>query len=308
VYEPYNKPPAFAEASYHKKMEDIKDTFTQINMMLKSVQSKMAAAPTKDYLPLIAEVLSRMEEMVANASQVSQSESGYDTCDADVSDVVSVSSLSSSASMSSSSPAAASAQLKGDKHIDKIKTAICQLAPSGVYDVAKAKKRRRRRQARRVSQVVPTEFLTLWQSLKEKDVVLQSEDEVEPTSPFPVVNWSQVNYKRQANIPLPSLFPVHGCSDNPSFYSPIHVNGTILPSNFEHHQKVPFGTLPGFATNLGIIAPPDQHTSNGYIYVPGDGWVLHATIGGQENDKIKSPPPRSRRTRSRAPWRWRAGG
>ena len=67
VYVSY-KPPAFAQASYHK-MEDIKmivELFSQINDIVSTVQSKMAAVPRPEYLPLIADLLSRMEEMVAS--------------------------------------------------------------------------------------------------------------------------------------------------------------------------------------------------------------------------------------------------
>ena len=134
VYEPY-KPPAFAQASYQvKKMEDIKnieELFSQINAIVTTVQSKMAAAPTTQYLPLIADLLSRMEEMVASQA-VSQSESGYDTCDA-VSDAVSVSSQSSSSSSSVSSfPVSTPAQVNV-KHIFSVRV----ITHNGVYRARK---------------------------------------------------------------------------------------------------------------------------------------------------------------------------
>ena len=65
-------------------MEDIMESFTKINSLLQSVESKMAAAATSlvksQFLPAIADVLSKMERIVAAASQDNvQSESGYDS-------------------------------------------------------------------------------------------------------------------------------------------------------------------------------------------------------------------------------------
>ena len=288
-------------------------TFNQISNMLESVESKFAASSQvsqSQVLPAIADTLCTMEMIVAAVSQdCVQSESGYDSsASASQEDLVSLSlsaSTPSSASLPASTPSLSSTQSKGDKFISHIKDAICRLAPAGVYDVAKAKRRRKRKDARRAKRIVPTEFLVLWQTVKEEDVL---QTLATPPCPYPKVDWSKVNSKLQASIPLPGYFPVQACSEDPSFYAPQRVHGNILPSQFEHFQKQPFGLLPGFQTNLGVIAPPAQHISHGYVWVPDKGWVLKATVGAEEEDvKRKSPPPRSRMTRSSAPWRRRRG-
>ena len=50
------------------------------------------------------------------------------------------------------------------------------------------------------------------------------------------------------------------------------------------HTTSPFGTAPGFETNLGIVAPP-QHPIDGYIYTQ-QGWKIYAT------PKRQIPPPK----------------
>ena len=99
VYDTY-KSPAFAPASYQykiKKMEDIKQSFNEINEMLQSVVSKMAAASQpgqSQCLPVIAEILHKMEMIVSSQVSSVQSESGYDSSSCQ--DDVSVSSISPS--------------------------------------------------------------------------------------------------------------------------------------------------------------------------------------------------------------------
>ena len=87
--EPY-KPPALAPASYQIKMEDIKQSFVKIDEMLQSVVSKMAAAsqPGKSQcLPVIAEILNKMEMIVSIQVSSAQSESGYDTSSSPINNV-----------------------------------------------------------------------------------------------------------------------------------------------------------------------------------------------------------------------------
>ena len=121
--------------------------------------------------------------------------------------------------------------------------------------------------------------------------------------------------RMQATIPSPSSFPVHGCSEDASFYKPTYVDGSCSASGVlspKFHRQDPFGTLPGFRTNHGVISVPAQLLSHSYIYVPGiGGWVLCATVGGEDKGdvvKSKRPPLRSRSSRFRPPERRRRRG
>ena len=278
-------------------MEDLKMTFNQISNMLESVESKFAASSQvsqSELLPAIADILSKMERIVSSQMCL-QSESGYDSSSSSQDDSVS--------SVSTSTPI----QTQGDQYINAITTVICRLAPAGVYNAAKATKKRRKKAARRALRIVPAEFATLWSSLQEKDEdVLQPM--VTPPCPYPKVDWSKVNAKQQATIPSPTQFPVHGCSEDASFYKPTYVDGYSSASGViapKFNRQDPYGTKPGYRTNLGVIGVPAQLLSHGYVYVPGNGgWVLHATVGGEKDVKAKSSPPRRR---PRTPWRRRRG-
>ena len=207
-------------------------------------------------------------------------------------------------SLSVSVPAKVS---KGDKFIGQIKAFICQMAPSGVYNAAKAAKKRKRKAARRARRIVPAELTTLWSSIQQKDDdVLQTP--ALPPNPYPKVDWSKVNERMLANLPKTKSFPVSSCSPDPMFYAPVPGDHRSWSDPF--YRENPFGTLPGHDTNHGVIAPPDQLRAHGYVYVQGRGWLLDASVGGEDKEVIKDkrPPPRSRSTRFRPPERRRRRG
>ena len=301
-----------ATAAYHQiKMEDIMQNFNEINKMLESVESKMAAAASyvsqSQFLPAIADILSKMERMVLVSSQMSlmsMSESGYDSCTSqDDASSVSTSTVPTSSPMPSSIP-----KPKGDSYIDKIKSVLCRLAPAGVYDATKAAKKRKKKAARRAERIIPDEFATLWSSLqrKEDDVLQQSLPP--PPCPYPKVDWSKVNERMLTNLPKPRSFPVLACSPDPAFYAPVPGDHCSWSDPF--YRENPHGTLPGYSTNHGIIAPPDHLKAHGYVNVQG-GWLLEATMGGEDKADVirtKRPPPRSRISRFRPPERRRRRG
>ena len=73
------------------------------------------------------------------------------------------------------------------------------------------------------------------------------------------------------NLPKPDSFPVHGCSQNHELYSlctETTAFGTSKVPKFE--TEYPFGSSPGFLTNLGIIDVPTVPIG-GYIYNGGAG-------------------------------------
>ena len=118
-----------AQATYYK-MENINESFNQVNIILKSVESNMAAAtqlgPSQSQcLPVIGEILSRLKRIVAVSQDHVQSESGYDSFSSQE-DVSQISVTSSSVSLSAQIPSSLS-QLKGDCFIDKIKAFIWSL-------------------------------------------------------------------------------------------------------------------------------------------------------------------------------------
>ena len=113
-----------------------------------------------------------------------------------------------------------------------------------------------------------------------------------PTSsrePYPRVDWSKI-HKTIKNLPQPGFFPVSGCPQHPEVYPEApNPKGRIkvcitnkdcsLPgcSGCAVAATQPFGSLPGFKTNLGIVAVPSCPVG-GYIYTE-EGWILYAAPG-----------------------------
>ena len=109
--------------------------------------------------------------------------------------------------------------------------------------------------------------------------------------PYPKVDWSKVNSYTKKNLPKAECFPILGCPHHPDYYPDApNPEGRIaicrgtkdcrLPG-CSHETPIrdrPFGSLPGFLTNLGIVAMPSKPVG-GYIYTEEEGWVLYATPG-----------------------------
>ena len=105
---------------------------------------------------------------------------------------------------------------------------------------------------------------------------------------IPWVDFSKVKPHLHRNLPKPYLYPVYSCSPDPKFYTDCHMvrhrdnhqgcSGGCKPL-FGMANVNPFGSLPGFSTNLGIVPIP-QAPIGGYIYKGGTGdettWQLYA--------------------------------
>ena len=94
--------------------------------------------------------------------------------------------------------------------------------------------------------------------------------------PYPQVDWTNVNKRFLGNIPNPSFFPIHGCSEDPSHYELTYVShNNFIPAEFE--RPCPFGQAYGYMTERGVIAVPDR-VHHGYVWSVCDSgvgqWVL----------------------------------
>ena len=121
---------------------------------------------------------------------------------------------------------------------------------------------------------------------------------VEVVSPYPKVDWTKVNKRLISSIPDPTPQAVHGVHQDPAFYESKevlkpHVPGTypkrhtmLAPPRFK--EKNPFGSLPGYLTDAGVIHP-DSNTDPVYGYVwsaPLAKYILHAEFD-VEDKKMK---------------------
>ena len=144
--------------------------------------------------------------------------------------------------------------------------------------------------------IVPKELSSIYNALAAPEL-----EEVTVPDPYPRVRWSDIRFKPA--LPNPEQCAVFSCSQDPGFYldKVEYHNGSIIPtytdSDFQRLSRYngqPFGSLPGYQTNLGVVAVPTIPVG-GYVYCPdAKKWVLFA--------EPRSSPPRysastARRTR-----------
>ena len=94
----------------------------------------------------------------------------------------------------------------------------------------------------------------------------------------PSIDFSKVKPNLHRNLPQPSICPVYGCSEDPKFYTE-RIQALGHKPEFNAPNGTPFGSIPGFETNMGIVPVP-QVPIGGYIYAGGCGsnttWQLYA--------------------------------
>ena len=120
-----------------------------------------------------------------------------------------------------------------------------------------------------------------------------------PEVVYPSIDWSQVNTRNLTNLPVPDTHAVHGCSQDPSHYEKKQVQGynrmEWRPSQFE--QSYPFGHLPGFLTDMGVIAFSPE-VIHGHVWdVREHKWVLHASVERVEDRQQWKQEERHKRWR-----------
>ena len=144
------------------------------------------------------------------------------------------------------------------------------------------------------------DFQQMWKFVG--DLFVQNPDSAQistMTSPTPeivykTIDFSKVNVRNMANIPKPSSCPVHGCSNDPKFYTEIvkldsvDYYGRHYTSPCRHQTSAPFGSLFGYQTNDGIVPVPDTPV-HGHVWSDQlRDWVLHAVF---PDDCSPAPAP-----------------
>ena len=150
----------------------------------------------------------------------------------------------------------------------------------------------------RTNTIVPKEFSSIFDHLAQPD---PNDVKQIPGTIYPEVKWNLVKFKPV--LPHPESCPLYSCSQDPSFYED-HITGCLNPRfknariQTKFLQRNPFGSLPGFVTNLGVVAVPEAPVG-GYVYCPdARRWMIHATIPSTEGGGRSSRgslPSRARR-------------
>ena len=166
---------------------------------------------------------------------------------------------------------------------------MSRVAPANKFAPLISKKRKKKMRQKKLKKVLHPDLITMWQHCSQ----LCAEPDVSPAtptpSPYPRVDWSRVNQRMLANLPKPERFPVHGCAQDESFFVKRQVtvahDSVRFWSPYEEAGSYPYGSLPGFLTQDGVIAP-GGHGENvhGYVWSPDyQGWVLQATNPQKQN-------------------------
>ena len=173
--------------------------------------------------------------------------------------------------------------------INNLLSCMSRVAPANKFAPLISKKRKKKMRQKKLKKVLHPDLITMWQHCSQ----LCAEPDVSPAtptpSPYPRVDWSRVNQRMLANLPKPDLFPVHGCAQDASFFVKRQVtvahDSVRFWSPYEEAGSYPYGSLPGFLTQDGVIAP-GGHGENvhGYVWSPDyQGWVLQATNPQKQN-------------------------
>ena len=197
--------------------------------------------------------------------------------------IVTTSSPDDGYSVSSSSDARGNTGSQSDI-ISNVLSCISRVAPANKFDPLISKKRKKKARQKKLKKVLHPDLITMWQHCSQ----LCAEPDVSPAtptpSPYPRVDWSRVNQRMFANLPKPDLFPVHGCAQDASFFVKRQVtvahDSVRFWSPYEEAGHCPYGSLPGFLTQDGVVAPGGHgEVVSGYIWSTEYGcWVLHASI------------------------------
>ena len=204
----------------------------------------------------------------------------------------------------SSSLETSSSKLSQDGFVKNILQAFKKVAPNSRY--------KPRRHRGKKSRVIPAELSMLWSHSAEifQERKVSQPNKVEIT---PRVNWDRVNQGAMRRFPKPFFQPIHSVSPLASFYErscscPRLIQGHPLahqdmdiygrvpnncgcPTQFEMPE--PFGFLPGYVTNLGVVPVPDTPI-HGHIWdQDSQDWILHAeypTSGSESTLSSNSSP------------------
>ena len=123
------------------------------------------------------------------------------------------------------------------------------------------------------------EFYTMWtcsDSIFSDDKDEKNEDIPKMPKPddiYHTIDIFNVNRRFIENIPKPNSFPVLGVSQDPDFYHKRYDRGDSTKSFL---SSFPHGSLCGYETDIGIVAPPTEPI-HGYIWSDHyTSFVLHA--------------------------------
>ena len=158
-------------------------------------------------------------------------------------------------------------------------------APAGVYNAAKARRKRKRR----CDKAVVPALRSIWRNVE--TILNPSPRPAKPSQPSSqgpdyFVDFGNVNARYHSNLPKANMFPILGCSQDPEFYELRSAKKIVRTEKSHDYMRCFYngnneagyrrvhGQEIGYMTDMGVVPIPEEATFQGYTYVPGQGWVL----------------------------------
>ena len=165
---------------------------------------------------------------------------------------------------------------QNDTVISNLLSCVSFCAPNLIFNPKKSARLKKKKWKKRTKKELHPHLLRMWQHSSE----LFSPPDAPPAtipapaSPYPVVDWSQVNKRFLGNLPEPTPFPLSGCSPDEKFYRDCDKQGSYTNTRWMLGDA--FGSRRGYLTEDGVIAPSAHgQTLHGYVWSDEfRGWVL----------------------------------
>ena len=165
---------------------------------------------------------------------------------------------------------------QNDIVMSNLLSCVSYCAPNLIFNPKKSARLKKKKWRKRTKKELHPHLLRMWQHSSE----LFSPPDAPPAtvpapaSPYPVVDWSQVNKRFLGNLPEPTPFPLSGCSPDEKFYRDCDKQGSYTNTRWMLGDA--FGSRRGYMTEDGVIAPSGNgQTLHGYVWSDEfRGWVL----------------------------------
>ena len=169
--------------------------------------------------------------------------------------------------------------------ISNLLSRMQRVAPADRFSPSLSRKMMKKKRRKSERKELHPDLITMWRHANEICAPPVSRARhASPASPYPRVDWTKVNQRMLANLPKPERFPVHGCTQDATFFERRKVtvahDDVRFRSPYEEAILCPYGSLPGFLTQDGVVAPGGHgEVVSGYIWSHEyECWVLHASI------------------------------
>ena len=188
--------------------------------------------------------------------------------------------------------------------VNKMKSFLTANFPDNVFNKLKSSKLKQDRLDAKIN----PEFQTICMNAEDlfEENFERNSSQTCTTTPTPIIRYkmidfTKVNVRSLANIPMPKSYPVHGCALDPVLYDPVRMDkhgryDSTLPC---HRDGTAHGFLYGYETDVGIVPVPDVPVL-GHVWKDGK-WVLHAVDPPDESPAPRPPWTRSRCSSTRRP-------